>query len=151
MQYQSQVRKVGAKLSCVDVVLDMDRRYALIPHVFFNCDTCPAQHHHAHCVAWPAEHHHIKMYLVQASVFYANYWRRTRLKLYVKFSLFILLRACERSAHRKLIRGTSYQLSLKGSLTIEKIHTGIHGIHYIWRKNVYYLSAPPCPSLSPSI
>ena len=34
MQYQSQVRKVGAELSCVDVVLDTDCRYALMLDVF---------------------------------------------------------------------------------------------------------------------
>ena len=34
MQYQGQVRKVGAELSCVDVVLDSDRGYALMQDVF---------------------------------------------------------------------------------------------------------------------
>ena len=34
MQYQSQVRRAGAELSCVDVVLDADRPYALILDVF---------------------------------------------------------------------------------------------------------------------
>ena len=78
MQYQSQVRKVGAELSCVDVVLHSDRGYALMMDVFFFCVAGPAQHHHVHCVAWPAEHHDVKTYLVQESVFYAKIFEEER-------------------------------------------------------------------------
>ena len=80
-------------------------------------------------VARPAEHQHVQTYLVQASEFYAIIQEGRTVKLYVKFSLFILLCVCDRSTHRKLIRGTSYQVPLTGTLVIDNIRTGIHSIH----------------------
>ena len=147
MQYRSQVRKVGAELSCVDGVLDTDHRYALMLDVFFIA--LFAQRSTIMSISLLGQRSTVmsKCTWYKHMCFMHIIEEERRVKLYVKFSLFILLFACDRSTHRKLIRGTSYQAPLKGSLIIEKICTGVHGIRSIWRKNVYLSAPPPSPHL----
>ena len=124
--------KRPAELSCVDVIQRAEDRDVRMLDVLL-----------LRCLA--SANHHVKMNLVQVSVFYAIIEERT-----MNFSFFILLCACDRNIHRKLVRGTSYQVRLKGSMIIENISTEIHAILSIGRGNVH-LSGPTCPSLSPSI
>ena len=110
------MRKVGAEWSCVDVVLDTDRRYALMLDVFLlRCSASGAP-------SYPN--------VPGTSIcILCNYRRRTNSEtlcevFVIHTAVFLRLKySIEISVPR--IR---YQVPLKGSLIIEKKRTGIHRI-----------------------